>query len=92
MPSPASNSARLTNAAVLAALPCGYCFGVVAAYLLVGGPEIGLAPLFTVPLGVLAALAFALLPFVEAQTRFVTMIVAAIAAANVFLMVRSAFP
>jgi len=92
MPSPGPSDARLTLAAVLAALPCGYCFGIVAAVLLAGGPNVGDAPLLTVPLGVLAATVFALLPFVEAQTRFVITVVGAIAAAVVFLMVRSAFP
>lgn len=92
MPLPASSDARLTLAAVLAALPCGYCFGVVAAFVLAGGPDVGQAPLVTVPLGLLAAIAFALLPFLGAQTRFMTMVVGAIAAADVFLMVHSAFP
>jgi len=91
MPSPASRETRLTAATVLAALPCGYCFGVVAAFMLAGGPELGQAPLLTVPLAVLAAIGFALLPLLEAQTRFMTMIVAAIVAADAFLMVRSAF-
>jgi hypothetical protein len=92
MPSPGSSDARLTIAAVLAALPCGYCFGVVAAFLLAGGPNVGQVPLLTVPLGMLLATLFALLPFVGAQTRFMTMVVGAIASADVFLMVRSAFP
>jgi hypothetical protein len=92
MPTPAASDTRLTFAAVLAALPCGYCLGVVAAFLLAGGPDIGQAPLLTIPLGVLIAIAFALLPILEAQTRFITMVVAAIAAADIFLMVRSAFP
>jgi hypothetical protein len=87
-----SSDARLTLAAVLAALPCGYCFGVVAAFLLAGGPNVGQAPLWTVPLGLLLAVLFALLPFVGAQTRFMTMVVGAIASADVFLMVQSAFP
>jgi hypothetical protein len=92
MPSPGSSDARLTAAAVLAALPCGYCFGVVAAFLMAGGPNIGQAPLLTVPLAMLVAILFALLPLVGAQTRFLTMVVGAIASADVFLMVQSAFP
>jgi hypothetical protein len=92
MPLSASSDARLTFAAVLAALPCGACSGVVAAYLLAGGPNIGHAPLWTVPVGLVAAVAFALLPFLGAQTRFMIMMVGAIAAADVFLMVQAAFP
>ena len=92
MPLPGSSDARLTAGAVLAALPCGYCFGVVAAFLMAGGPNIGQAPLLTVPLGMLVAILFAILPLVGAQTRFLTMVVGAIASADVFLMVRSAFP
>ena len=88
----AASDARLTIAAVLAALPCGYCFGVVAAFLMAGGPNIGHAPLLTVPLACSWQILFALLPFVEAQTRFMTMVVGAIASADVFLMVQSAFP
>jgi hypothetical protein len=91
-PSAGAGDTRLTVAAVLAALPCGYCFGIVAAFLMAGGPDIGQGPLLTVPVGILLAVLFALLPFVGAQTRFMTMIVAAIASADVFLMVRSAFP
>lgn len=92
LPLPGSTDARLTAAAVLAALPCGYCFGVVAAFLMAGGPDIGQAPLLTVPLGMLVATLFALLPLVGAQTRFLTMVVGAIASADVFLMVQSVFP
>jgi len=91
-PSLGSSDVQLTVAAVLAALPCGYCFGVVAAFLLAGGPNIGHAPLVTVPLSMAVATLFALLPFVGAQTRFMTMVVGAIASADVFLMVRWAFP
>jgi hypothetical protein len=92
MPRPSPSNTSFTVGALLAGLPCGYCFGEVAAFVLMGGPEIGRAPLLTVPAGLLAATVFALLPFLEAQTRFVTMVVAAIAGADVFLMVRSAFP
>jgi len=91
-PSPARSNARLTLAAVLAALPCGYCFGVVAAFVLAGGPDVGQGPLLTVPLGLLAAIAVALLPVLHAQTRFTITVVAAIASAVAFLIVRSAFP
>jgi hypothetical protein len=92
IPSPDASDTRLTIAAVLAALPCGYCFGVVAAFLLAGGPDVGQMPLLTAPLGMLGASLFALLPFVDAKTRFMTMVVGAIASADAFLMVRSVFP
>ena len=92
MPSPDASDARLTVAAALAALPCGYFFGVVAAFLVAGGPELGQAPMWTVPVGLVVAVLFALLPFVGAQTRFVTMVVGAIASADAFLMVQSALP
>jgi hypothetical protein len=91
-PPAGSGDGRLILAAVLAALPCGYCFGIVAAFLMAGGPDIGRAPLLTVPVGMLAAVLFALLPFVRAQTRFTTMVIGAIVSADVFLMARSAFP
>jgi hypothetical protein len=90
-PSAGCGDTRLTIAAVLAALPCGYCFGVVVAFLMADGPNIGQTPLVTVPLGMLAAILFAVLPFVGAQTRFMTMVVGAIVSADVFLMVQSAF-
>lgn len=92
MPSPGASDARFTLAAILAALPFGYGFVVVAAVLLAGGPDTGQAPLLTVPLGLLAALIVALLPLLQAQTRFIITVVGAIASAVVFLMVRSAFP
>jgi hypothetical protein len=91
-PSAGSGDRRLTIAAVLAALPCGFCCGIVAAFLMAGGPDVGRAPFLTVPAGMLAAVLFALLPFVGAQTRFTTMVVGAIASADAFLMVQAAFP
>jgi hypothetical protein len=91
-PTAGSGDTRLTIAAVLAALPCGYCFGVVAAFLMAGGPDVGQVPLLTVPVGMLVAVLFALLPMVGAQTRFMTMVVGTIASADAFLMVQSAFP
>ncbi|HEY1244526.1 MAG TPA: hypothetical protein VGF29_06800 [Hyphomicrobiaceae bacterium] len=86
------SDARFAIAAVLAALPCGYGSGVVAAYLLSGGPDIGRAPLLTVPLALLVTTVFGLLPFLQAETRFMIASVGAIAAAVLFLMVRLAFP
>ena len=92
IPSPHWTDARFAVAAVLAALPCGYGSGVVAAYLLSGGPDIGRAPLLTVPLALLVTTVFGLLPFLRAETRFMITSVGAIAAAVLFLMVRLAFP
>jgi hypothetical protein len=92
VPSPHWSDARFAVAAVIAALPCGYGSGVVAAYLLSGGPDIGRAPLLTVPLALLVTSVFGLLPFLQAETRFMIASVGAIAAAVLFLMVRLAFP
>lgn len=83
---------RLTLVAALAALPCGYGIGIVVAYLLAGGPEIGRLPLMTVPLALLATAAFALMPLIDAQTRFMVMTVGAIAATVLALMVWLGFP
>jgi hypothetical protein len=91
MPSPHWSDARFRVAAVLAAVPCGYASGVVAAYLLAGGPNIGWAPLVTVPLALLATVAFALLPVLEAEVRFMMAAIGAITATSLFLMVRLAF-
>ena len=92
MQSPGPSDTWFTVAAVLVALPCGYCFGVVAAFLLAGGADVGATPLLTVPLGLIASAALALLPLLEAQTRFAIMVAGAIAAAVVYFMVLSAFP
>jgi hypothetical protein len=81
------SEARFTTAAVLAALPCGYGFGIVAAVLLAGGYGIGQAWLVTVPLSLIAAVAVALLPLLAAETRFLISGVGAIAAIDVNLMV-----
>jgi hypothetical protein len=90
MPSPHWSDARFTMAAVLAALPLGYGSGVVAAYLLAGGPDVGWAPLVTVPTALLAAAAFALVPVLEAELRFMIASVGAITATSLLLMVRLA--
>src|SRR5262245_46777847 len=72
VPSAHWSDARFTGAAVLAAMPCGYGLGVVAAYLLTGGPDIGQMPLVTVPLALLVTGAFAVLPALAAEFRFMT--------------------
>jgi hypothetical protein len=82
------NDARFTTAAVVAALPCGYSFGAVAAFLLAGGYGIGQAWLVTVPLSLLAAVAVALIPLLAAETRFMINAIGAIAAIDLHIMVR----
>jgi hypothetical protein len=55
-------------AAIGAALPFGWGLGVAAAYL-VAGSNFGQLPALTVPLGLLAALGFAVLPVTTASKR-----------------------
>jgi hypothetical protein len=86
------NEAHLVLGAVFAALPCGYGFGIVAAYLLAGGSQVGHIPLLTVPLALLVSAVSALAPVFEAQTRFLAMGVGAIAATVLLVMIRLAFP
>jgi hypothetical protein len=83
-----ADNAWFTIGAALAALPTGYCAGLLAAVALAGGPNFGQAPLLTVPLGLLAALAFALVPILPARTRFTSMAVAAIVSVLLFVAVR----
>jgi hypothetical protein len=61
-------------AAVVAALPCGWGLGVVAAYL-IAGPDFGVLPVATIPFGVLATMWFALSRRFGAWTRFTVLIV-----------------
>jgi hypothetical protein len=79
MPTPHWSEKRFATAAVLAALPCGYGFGAVAAFLLDGGYGIAQAWPVTVPLS--------LLPVLRAETRFLISGVGAIAAIDLHLMV-----
>jgi hypothetical protein len=58
----------IVGTAVVMALPFGWGLGVVAAYL-VAGKDFGQLPVATVPLGVVAAITFAVSPIVEARTR-----------------------
>jgi hypothetical protein len=81
-------NAWFTIGAALAALPTGYCAGLLAAVALAGGTNFGQAPILTVPLGLLAALAFALVPILPARTRFTSMAVAAIVSILIFVAVR----
>ncbi len=88
MPTPYWTETRFTLAAVLAALPCGYGFGIVAAFLLTGGYGHGQAWLVTVPLSLVAAIAVALIPLLTAETRFMVVGIGAIAAIDLHFMVR----
>jgi hypothetical protein len=74
-----SSNVWFTVGAVLAAFPFGYMAGLLAAFLLAGGHNIGQAPLLTVPLGLLAATVFAAVPLLAARTRFAILLVGAIA-------------
>jgi hypothetical protein len=63
----------VVTAAVIAAFPFGWGLGVVAAYLL-AGPDFGQLPALTVPLGIMAAIVFALLPLLRARKRLLIMV------------------
>jgi hypothetical protein len=58
----------IVTAAVVLALPFGWGLGLLAAYV-VAGKNFGQLPVATVPLGILAALAFALWPSLRPSTR-----------------------
>jgi hypothetical protein len=64
----------VVTAAVLAAVPFGWMVGLFAAYL-VAGPNFGQLPIMTVPLGITAAIVFALVPAWSAWTRLAIMVV-----------------
>jgi hypothetical protein len=63
----------LVTAAVVAALPFGWGLRVTAAYL-VAGPDFGQLPALTVPVGIIAAIIFALLPLLSARKRLLMMV------------------
>ena len=63
----------VVTAAVLAAFPFGWGLGVVGAYLL-AGPDFGQLPALTVPVGIIAAIIFALLPLLTARKRLLIMV------------------
>ena len=54
--------------AVVAAIPAGWELGVAVAYL-VAGPAMGVLPVLTIPFGLIAAVGFALTPWVQPATR-----------------------
>jgi len=58
----------IVGAAVVMALPFGWGLGLLVAYI-VAGRNFGQLPAATVPLGLLAALAFALWPSFSPSTR-----------------------
>ena len=64
----------VTAAAVVAAVPCGWALGVIAAQL-IAGPDIGVLPAATIPLGVLAAMWLALSSRLGVWTRFTILVV-----------------
>lgn len=55
------------------AIPFGWGLGVVAAYI-VAGKEFGQLPVATVPLAIIASIAFALWPAIKASTRLIVMV------------------
>jgi hypothetical protein len=63
----------IVAAAVVAAFPFGWGLGVTAAYLL-AGPDFGQLPALTVPVGIIAAIVFALLPLLSARKRLLIMV------------------
>lgn len=70
-------------AAVIVAIPSGWLLGILAAQLVVGR-DTGVFPVLTIPLGLAAAIGFALTPRVGPATRFA--ILAAGAAVLAFLV------
>ncbi len=73
--------------AVLAAIPVGYGLGVLAAWL-IAGYNFGQLPLITVPLGIVASIIFALVPFLKARTRFAIMVGGLVVLAIVFFFMK----
>ncbi|MGH8504657.1 MAG: hypothetical protein ACRETM_01675 [Stenotrophobium sp.] len=62
------------TAAVVVALPCGWGLGIVAATCMAGS-DFGQLPAVTVPLGIVAALVFALSPILTAKKRLTVLLV-----------------
>ena len=60
-------------AAVVLAFPFGWGLGVLFAYV-IGGKNFGQLPIATVPLGIIAAIVFALWPSFKPSTRFQVML------------------
>lgn len=72
--------------AFLMAFPFGWFLGLFIA-LLIAGTNFGQTPVFTVPLGILAALIFAFAPVCEARTRLKIMLIGTPAFFVFFLIV-----
>ena len=68
----------IVSAAVLLAFPFGWGVGVASA-LLIGGRNFGQLPALTVPLGIIAAIVFALWPSFKASNRFKVMLAGGVA-------------
>ena len=62
----------MVGAAVFLALPFGWGLGVLAAYV-IAGKNIGQLPVATVPLGIIASIAFALWPSISPSKRLSVM-------------------
>jgi hypothetical protein len=63
--------------AVLAAFPFGWGLGLVLAYV-IAGKDFGQLPALTVPVGLIAALVFALWPSVPPRTRLTVLVAGAL--------------
>ena len=57
---------------LLLVLPFGWMVGLVAAVILTGG-AIGQLPMLTIPIAILGALIFAVVPFIRVRTRLAVM-------------------
>jgi hypothetical protein len=57
----------VVTAAVVVAFPFGWGLGVTAAYLLAGS-DFGQLPALTVPVGIIAAIVFALMPLLSGES------------------------
>ena len=64
----------VTAATVVLALPFGWGLGLLAAYL-IAGKNFGQLPAGTVPIGIIAAVVFALWSSIKLTTRFMVMLV-----------------
>ena len=67
--------------AVLVAIPFGWMLGAFLAYL-IAGPNFGQLPIVTVPIGLAAGIAFALVPLLTTGKRIAIMV-----AATAFILV-----
>jgi hypothetical protein len=76
----------VSGAALLAALPFGWCLGVLAAYV-VSGSDFGQLPALTVPLGIVAAVIFARASVLTAPARLAIMV----AGTALFILVGMAY-